>query len=196
MNQEYTFLWLFHSVKNPEKHPEKQHTQPMHKITLHKQQPYDGPGSEPNPTQTPRIHVRGYGPWLLCAPVFGHWCDKALVAWITALGHSRGESPGCGSMCLCASPQRGKNERHWAPCRRASALHSLPRPPSPSVLPRTLTYSRSRFCDTKIKAFLCFSVSLLSSSPCVTRALSAGALAQDIESAFKLTQSLFTSALW
>lgn len=81
------------------------------------------------------------------------------------------------------------------PLRQQSFPPHPHNPPNLPVLTCTLTYSWSRFGDTKIKAFHCFSLSLLSSFSSVTRALSAGALAVHIESSFKLTQPLFTSAL-
>lgn len=113
--------------------------------------------------------------------------------WVVLLhlGTPGGNPPG---VAVCACPQKGKNAtiEHRA---IAPAILSPAPPPFP-VLACTLTYSWSRFGDTKIKAFLCFSLSLLSSFSSVTRALSAGALAEDIESSFKLTQPLFTSALW
>ena len=155
-------------------------------------------GPEQNPTQhkprgsTSGVMVPDFSALLsLGTGVIRRWWLVLLL-----LAAPEGNPPAVGQ-CVCVRPHREGRmsaiEHHAAaPAPRTP----YPRPPTPSVLPRTLTYSRSRFCDTNIKAFLCFSVSLLSSSPCVTRALSAGALAQDIESAFKLTQSLFTSALW
>ena len=92
--------------------------------------------------------------------------------------------------CLCVR-RKGKNATIEHPAIAPAGLS--PTTPPPPVLACTLTYSWSRFGDKKIKAFLCFSFSPLSSFSSVTRALSAGALAVDIESSFKLTQSLFTS---
>lgn len=146
------------------------------------------------------VHLLCHGWWkhfsTLLAPVFGHWCDKAVRGCVTSLGYSRGESPWWCCVCvrLCVCPQKGKNatiERHAI----APAILSPAPPPSP-VLTCTLTYSWSRFGDTQIKAFLCFSLSLLSSFSSVTRALSAAALAVHIESSFTLTQPLFTLVLW
>lgn len=142
------------------------------------------------------VHPLCHGSWkqssILFSPVFGHWCDKAAVGCITSLGYSQGESPWCCCACVSVCVFTEREEcHHWAPCHCAS--NPLPQTPA---LACTLTYSWSRFGDTKIKAFLCFSLSLLSSFSSVTRALSAGALAVDIESSFKLTQPLFTSALW
>lgn len=116
--------------------------------------------------------------------------------WVVLLhlGTPGGNPPGVAvCACLCVCPQKGKNATIEHPAIAPAILSPAP-PPFP-VLACTLTYSWSRFGDTKIKAFLCFSLSLLSSFSSVTRTLSAGALAVDIESSFKLTQPLFTSAL-
>lgn len=85
-----------------------------------------------------------------------------------------GNPPGV-AVCVCVACSKGKNttieHRAIAPANLSPAAPPLP------VLACTLTYSCCRFGDTEIKAFLCFSLSFLSSFSSVTRALSAGALA-------------------
>lgn len=114
---------------------------------------------------------------------------KAVMGCVTSHGYSRGESPSV-AVCVCVCPQKRKNATIEHPAIAPAILSPAP-PPLP-VLACTLTYSWSRFGDTMIKAFLCFSLSPLSSFSSVTRVLSA---AVDIESSFNLTQSLFTSAV-
>lgn len=79
------------------------------------------------------VHLLCHGSWkhfsTLLSPVFGHWCDKAVVGCITSLGYSRGESPWCCCVCVsvCVSAER-EECHHWAPCHCAS--NPLPRTPA------------------------------------------------------------------
>ena len=82
--------------------------------------------------------------------------------WVVLLhlGTPRGNPPGVAVyVCeLCVSLQKGKNATIEHPAIAPAILSPAP-PPLP-VLACTLTYSWSRFGDTKIKAFLCFSAFL------------------------------------